>query len=215
MLDRVIYSQPEGRQPVQGVVALPEQTQVRQRNPVTVLVNRGLRTVNARPVAPMPSQGGMSAARALLHTPEGGISWLETKLYDPPSKAWQELIEAEKRGDSKYKAERMLTRDSILLSAFSTDKDGSPTVAAFGFSEGFDDEAPAGEDGRSLMSKVLTTAVDWLRERPPAPDIAPKSYGEYLPPKNVSTTHILHLPVFSTLVGIVVLGLGVWVYRRK
>jgi hypothetical protein len=215
LLKTAIYSEPDGKLASNKLLGFPDELAKKERNPVAVLNSRGLPIADVRPVAPKPGEGGQPTSRGLMRTQNGRYSWLENKIYNPAGSAWQEILAADKRGDVAYQKERNLTQQPIWVAAYSTNTESSPVVAAFGFSDGFEDDAPVGDDGRSVMSKLMSTTVDWLRERPPAPDIAPKSYGEYIPAKGISTTNLIHVPVFSILIGIVLLGLGVWVYRRK
>ena len=210
--DRVIYSEPVNRLPPDVTLMLPTPAAARQRNPVAIAGADGLIARPARPVATAPTAGPRGTAQPLLYVRAAGATWLEKSVISPPSKAWQDMYASGQRKDAAYQRERDVNNPERYTAAAAMDADRKPVAAVFGFADGLSDEA-ADADGGAVG--VFKAAVGWLRERPAAPDITPKEYTVYTPKKTADGGMLFTVPVFGTLIAIVLLGLGVWAVRRK
>ena len=87
-------------------------------------------------------------------------------------------------------------------------------MAVFGSGEAFADDTRRGRLV-DLNAQLVVTTVNWLRDRPAVANIATKPYGLYVPNARASEVQVFWLPVGVTLMGVIALGLGVWVFRRK
>jgi hypothetical protein len=100
--------------------------------------------------------------------------------------------------------------------------DGPPRLVVLGDSSFISNEVLAGRAGReegsataSAYYDLFASAVAWLRERPSSMGIEPKDRGSYTMKQNANLTAMLLLPLGLMSLGIVGLGLGVWVVRRR
>lgn len=218
LFDRQIYAMPTESVGADLLTVGPMPSEVKQRNPLALAVASNPRTRNVRVV--QPTEGGgrarLGGGRTVTVAADARITWLETKRFAPPRKAWDDLDRAARQGDQQYAAERQVARGGAPWSVgmYALDNaDSKPAVAVFGFAEGLTDDTADADGGRAGV--LLSAGVNWLRERPPEPDIAPKQYVDYIPRKGVSEAQLVYLPVAGTLLVIVLLGLGVWAVRRK
>lgn len=211
LADRVLYNRPIAENaPPDVVVVKPVRSAVEQRNPMALAAANGIITRFARPVR--PAQDARGGPQAVLDAAPSGYTWQEKGVIDPPMKALNDLVS--NRQNAAYLQERRFsTQDVPPLGVVTTDNDGKPVAAVFGFADGLSDEGAADDGGRTTA--VFKASVGWLRERPPAPDITPKEYTEYTPRKGVSESMLFWVPVCGTLLAVVAIGLGVWAVRRK
>jgi hypothetical protein len=73
-------------------------------------------------------------------------------------------------------------------------------------------------DTAPLTFDLVGVTVDWLRGRPSiaAVEIKAKEYSEYrFPGAAVDASRLVWLPLWLSLLGVIGLGAGVWVIRRK
>jgi len=213
VVDRAIYTQPTSdKSPPDKVIVGVSGDAVRQRNPMALAAATGIEARGTRPV--YPTAEARSTAQPIMGVATEGVTWLEKGVIDPPMQAWRDLRAAGERRDVAYMRERQVNnQEAPLVGVLTTDQGGKPVAAVFGFADGLSDEGAGADGGR--MAGVFKASVGWLRERPPAPDIAAKEYDEYTPKKGVSGHSLLTLPLVGTLLTIVLLGLGVWAIRRK
>jgi gliding motility-associatede transport system auxiliary component len=68
---------------------------------------------------------------------------------------------------------------------------------------------------RDAYLGLFTAALDWLRERPSNIGIKPRKYEFYRLEKDTSVARLYWTPVLLVCLGIVALGTGVWVVRRR
>lgn len=211
LLDRVVYSKPSEKKPADWSQVLAEKGAVDVQNPVALATDRGFDARTPRPLIPLNAPGrepvgrGVAGSSRFVLFATGPTLWVEGQLVNPPQKAWADFEAANQRGEPKRSSVQM------PVAALAFDTDGKPAAAVFGFGEGLTDDSADGGRG----ARLLTASLDWLRERPPAPDITPKEYVDYLPKKGVSEHMLFTVPVAGTLLAIVLLGLGVWAVRRK
>jgi hypothetical protein len=213
LVDRAVYTRPIAENaPPDVVIVRAGKAAVEQRNPVALAASNGLITTGARPVRTSPDARG--TAQPILGVSTAGFTWLEKGVIDPPMKALNDLLAADQRRNTAYLQERQVTNQNPpSVAVITTDSEGKPVAAVFGFADGLSDEPTIDDGGRA--GAVFKASVGWLRERPPAPDITPKEYAEYTPKKGVSENMLFWVPVCGTLLTIVAIGLGVWAVRRK
>jgi hypothetical protein len=215
-VDRAVYTRPTDTLAADVVKVGPFDPELKRRNPLALAVAAGPRTRGVRVVEPA-GQGGRGpagSAHTAVITTDTRLVWLEGKTFTPAKAAWDALEAAVQRGDQRYVDLRAAGSGTPWsVGVYATDAEGKPAVAAFGFAHGLTDDTYDADGGRTAV--LFAASVNWLRERPPEPDITPKEYVEYLPRKEASPHMLFTVPVFGTLLAIVLLGLGVWAVRRK
>ena len=215
LVDRAIYTQPpDERTPADVALVGPDREAVARRNPIALAAEDGFYVRKARPLRIPAAPGRGLSTRPFMGVAGQRAIWLEKGVIEPPNKAFRDLVAAVEREDAGYYTERQLNQQANrTVGALTTDAEGKPVAAVFGFADRLSDDGSR-EDGGTTAG-VFKASMGWLRERPPAPDIAPKEYDQYSPKKGVSEHTLLTLPLVGTLLAIVLLGLGVWAVRRK
>lgn len=96
---------------------------------------------------------------------------------------------------------------------------GKPLFAVFGFDSLFTDQGLRefrSENAIEANLTLFTGVVDWLRERPAAIGIKPRVHASFsLDPRTVSQGRLVLTPTLWFALGVIGLGLVVWVVRRK
>jgi hypothetical protein len=211
IIDQALYTRP-GRTPANVSLAIPFDDALTRRLPPALAVEDGLLMPNARPVIAI---GAGAQSAQLLMTTDGGLVWFEKSLSEPPNKAFDDLVNAQQRGDKDYMRRRQLTQGLVPLALAGKQPDRGLQVAVFGFGDGFADTAPVGADGDNIMHTLLLATINWLRDRPAAPDISTKEYTVYVPNKNVNYLNLFWAPLVAIPLGVLMIGVGVWAVRRK
>ena len=206
-----VYQEPRNNRPSEFVLIQAMARDARKVSPIHRYIGEDPVEPNrVRAVVPSREPTERGGANLLMASMQG-LSWIEPEVGQDPAQVWQALVAADKRGDGDYKNRRRLGQSSIPVAAYADDRKGQTLAVVFGFADGLNDA----DRNRPFMSRLLTTTADWLRDRPAAPDINPKTFISYTPKKGVDTTRLLWVPVLGTAMLIVVLGLGVWIARRK
>ena len=190
---------------------------VDSRNPIALTFRtRTLVLTNCREVHPLgrnPS-GAFNVDLLLATFPPKRITWLESSPAANPGKTLQEfrsdasVVEAKDATDSRNRIV------GVLVSEGSTSR-----AVVLGTGDAFADPGarggPAAGANADKNAELLAASVNWLRDRPAVANIPGKTFGEYNPPKTADDVRIFWLPVGITLLGVIALGTGVWVSRRK
>lgn len=212
---RYIYSDPDERQQFRlgytDLIAGVTQEAADVRNPIAMeyLPPRAAILWNCQEVRPARTPpGGPFATKALFVTTPR-LSWLEESPVVNAEKAMLDML---KSPDLIRQKNASADRGRVVAAVVSEGAAGR--VIVFGSGDSFSDD-PNHNRIVDLNARLLTLTVNWLRDRPPVANIATKPYGLYLPNEKTSEVQVFWLPVGVTLMGVIALGLGVWVFRRK
>jgi hypothetical protein len=98
--------------------------------------------------------------------------------------------------------------------------EGAPRMVVIGDSYFASDQAlvgrgAGGDDAPSVGYDLFASAIAWLREKPSSMGIEPKDRGSYTMRQNTNLVAMLLLPMGLLSLGIIGLGVGVWVVRRR
>jgi hypothetical protein len=161
-------------------------------------------------VLPAPPGGSQPTAEVLFATyPASRITWLEPDPVANPAKAFADMLESQDLLTAK-KASRRTRSIGVLVS-----EGNKGRLAVYGSGEAFADpdrrRGPQTQDAAELFAAT----VNWLRDRPDVANIANKPYSTYQLSRGADSIRLLWLPWASALLGVLALGLGVWVFRRK
>lgn len=216
LIDRAVHvkSRDPNRSP-DSVDVKPTPASVQARNPMALAATAGLTARSPRAVGPSRGGGRGTVTQAFMVAQNDEYIWLEKGLFDPPKKAWEEILAANDREDGRYLQERMVNGEiSFTVAAVVADggTEPKPVAAVFGFADGLGDDRAA-DGGRT--ARVFKAALAWLRERETPPDTGTREYVDYLPPKGVDNSRLFWVPLVGTLAAIALFGLGVWAVRRK
>ncbi|HET6576092.1 MAG TPA: Gldg family protein, partial [Fimbriiglobus sp.] len=211
-------------EPLQGVtyneaITALSATLVQSRNPLALaFLRRPLVMPDCRKVMPAGPARGPRRVEPLFVTVPDRFTWLETDPLINPTRRWRELLRPENK---QLRGERELTGDprvlSVLVSEMPADAsagEAAPTarVAVYGSGTFFADPPPARRPNQPADLFVAT--LDWLRDRPVV-TIPDKAYGRYEMKPGADATRLLYLPVGLTVLGILAVGFGMWVFRQK
>ncbi|HEY8503873.1 MAG TPA: Gldg family protein, partial [Gemmataceae bacterium] len=90
-----------------------------------------------------------------------------------------------------------------------------PRLAVFGSSYFLSDAFPARLGQAPTYFALFAATLDWLRERPTNIGIEPRVYNVYRLSEDATTNRLLVMPLLLVALGILGLGTGVWVSRRR
>jgi hypothetical protein len=162
-----------------------------------------------RVVRPQPAPGGAFTAETILQVPfdEGPV--VATSNLLEVQRADQFLGGLIRRNEL---ANRALTEPPSVAVAV-TDKDQKPRLIVMGtslFITNYNMQSNA-----TGAYDLQVSFLEWLAERPGGMDIRPKETGTYTIDPDISRAQIVFLPAWLMVVGIIGLGTGIWIVRRR
>ena len=161
-------------------------------------------------LVPAPPGGPGPAAELLFGSQPGPITWLEADPPANPGKLFEELL-----NDPEQQVRKKATQRRPWPVAAIASEGGAGRLAVFGSGEAFADPDRRAARPSDAAADLVAVTVNWLRDRPAVANIAAKDYRTYTLDRKASDTALLWLPVGAVLFGILALGIGVWVFRRK
>jgi hypothetical protein len=214
----------------QRVIAImnPERS-VRQHNPVVdsfpfpsafVLYNI-TRTVEAKPAGPQSNPRYRSELMMIVPQLQQQAAWAETNLQTDPVTLIQEYNrkgELEKKIASDHLPVAVAVTENIPSAAggphAGMQGDEKPRLIVFG-NGSLVSNILVDKSNRTLNYDLFASCVAWLRERPTNIGIEPKNRDSYAFPVDANVGRMVGLPAMLMVVGIIGLGTGVWVVRRR
>ena len=156
-----------------------------------------------------------SSAVYFMATESNRLSWIEPAKSTDPIATLKAMNDENEEKRTALRRQYNLMRNARGLAAISLDGD-TGRVAVFGSGEAFADARDRNAEGFATANReMLAATVNWLRDRPTAANIVGREVAEYRPNKQMSITTALFVPLFGTVAGVIALGLGVWMARRK
>jgi hypothetical protein len=199
---------------------------LRSRNPVAAaFAGRGFLLYNVRLVqaaSPPPNRPDANRYRVepLLLIPAQDAIWTESQLRTDPIEQKRALLKL-----SPQEIQRKLSQDDLSVGVVVTEQGSPPDPHTMAPTEGTPRLAVIGD--ASLASNLsierganqydlFYSILSWLRERPSDIGIEAKKQDVYdVDPVNVNFARMVWLPAALMFVGIIGLGAGVWVVRRR
>ena len=209
--DRYILSESDGRLGYTELVLRPVKTARDAGNPVAAALTQPVIVRNCRPVAPAPAPpGGLTVTTVFADQPP--VSWLEEDLPADPGRAFEELL---KSPDAQ--ARKSAGAGAFRPLAVTVADAGVGRAVVVGTGDSFADPDPKEPQLRGVgtAADVFGAAVGYLRDRPPAAEVAAKTYGTYTLSPDADAARLLVLPGVIGTAGVAALGVGVWMLRRK
>ena len=140
---------------------------------------------------------------------------------DPASIAEQIRVERERNGNQTA-LEKKLTKAPVPFAAYAGEmvQDGDtmrerPRLLVIGTDWFILDDAVLKTPSPGVYAMQMGRVFDWMREKPKGMLIEPKALGTYSLPKDPDGVALLVLPISLLSLGILGLGVGVWVARRR
>jgi hypothetical protein len=208
-------------------------------NPVAAAFSEQLfYMINVCPVEPTPqapNQFGGASYRAeplmVALSPRG--LWTSPRIDADPEQLWEEMIK-DPRNEKLRVPISMFTAVAVSeggmefnpMAPHPMPKESTPRLLVFG-SAWFLSDANLGGPGsqRDRMGRsaqagypyydLFASSLAWLRERPSSIGLDPKERKEFRLKEGANINRMTDLPFGLMLVGIVGVGLGVWVVRRR
>jgi hypothetical protein len=190
----------------------------------TVFIFRNVRTVE--PGAAPPPGGSGAAVDKLMVAPVQVACWVETDFDRDPVSLAERLRDA----DGAELRAKMLSRKDLCLAVAVSDSAGAaprdaahagmlkdtPRMVVFGNAGWITEESLAGGRG-TLRMDLFNSCISWLREKSSIGQVIPpkkrKEYELGIPPQEANK--LKYLPLALMMLGIIGLGTGVWVVRRR
>jgi hypothetical protein len=206
-------------------------TNPKSPNPVAKAFNpdRGQQTVflfhNCRTVEPLADKpGGGFAAEQLMMVPKQYGFWAETNLNRDPVRRAEAVRDNEELQDKLFGGKPLCIAVAVSESAGGgAPRDmahaglikETPRMVVFGAAEWIGDDALAG--GGATRLDLFNSLISWVREKSSiGKKIEPKKRKEYelgIAPQDAG--RLVWLPLGLMLLGVIGVGTGVWVVRRK
>jgi hypothetical protein len=237
--DRILRPVQGGR-PNEVYVMANQNPDVRARNPLAANLNDRVPMIDLRPVQAHASErpgapGRYQTDTVLLTAPpiiqlNGAPVWAE-----PDLRSAQQIIN-EFTGD-KLRDLRQKLRETLPVGVAVSDAapfdptdphagmmrgprgEGTPRVLAIGNARFASDASLLGGGGGQGAGaagyELVANGLAWLREKPSSIGITPKDRGIYKMKEGTDVDRMVSMPFYLMALGIVGLGLGVWVVRRR
>ncbi len=189
------------------------------RNPIALAFSdRVLVLPDCREVAPVNNPANRFRAEPLFLTNPQRYTWLESDPPTNPARTWEELRQA---ASADLRRAKQFSRSPRSLSVLVSEppepgaKGANPTarVAVYGSGSFFADPDRRGRTSQT-PAELFAATLDWLRDRPVV-NIANKNYHQYTLKAEPDAARILYLPVGVTVLGVLAVGFGMWVFRQK
>jgi hypothetical protein len=210
-LSLVAVTAPNSQNPIAKAFNSPDQQ--------TIFQFRDVRTVE--PLSDKPG-GALTVDRLLLVPPQYGF-WAEPRLGQDPSVLAAALREDEDRMDKVFRGKPLCIAVTASETSGGAPRDmahaglnkETPRMVVFGAADWINDESLTSRAASRM--DLFNSCVSWLREKSSIGQIIePKKRKEYelnIPPQE--TTRLYFLPPALMILGIIGLGTGVWVVRRR
>lgn len=212
--DMAVYAEPAGRLQARSLITIINPNLLNERNEIALSFDEsGFLLENCRPIISGQSQPGVRAQPLLLSDPQR-YTWIETEVLPNPELTWSEIIRSQSREMISRKQVARVYRPLGAVATEQSEDKQLGRVVVIGSGTFADNQV---RSGRSVAAQVdlFAASVNWLRERPAVANIPAKRYDQYTPPQSSSEVRVYWFPVALTLGGILALGVGVWVLRRK
>jgi ABC-type uncharacterized transport system len=141
---------------------------------------------------------------------------------DPAVIADQVRREFEQTKSDKTIREKLITNQPVPFAAYAAErieKDGKlsdrPQLLVIGTDWFASDDALRNTRNPQLYIAIMGAMIEFVRERPRGMLIEPRELGTYNLPKDPDGVGLLVLPIGLVVLGILGLGVGVWVSRRR
>ena len=159
-------------------------------------------------------------AQTLMQTM--GTVWRESNLRGDIAQIWSDIVKSNDAGNK-------LTEEPISVAVMVSEpapmnpadphaalrsNAQKPRLLVFGDAS-FASNVFASDRGGQSTVDVLTSGIDWLRERPDSVGIEPKKRDFYSISPTASLSKLILLPGLLAAIVIIGLGTGVWVVRRR
>jgi hypothetical protein len=210
-----LYAQPSNRSAARSMLGGMNPALIKERNPIAQSYgDRQMPFINNRAIDLLsnPPPNG-SRAQPIYLSSESRATWREPEVLRNPEKEFENIVK--NASQELFARKQILSPDeSQILAALSSDENGG-RVIVFGTGELFSDDFTARNFREPIQAELLAGCCNWLVKRPEAANVVSKPYGYWVPPANVEATRVFFLPVGIVLLGILAVGAGVWVFRRK
>jgi hypothetical protein len=212
---------------------VPTKANRRSNNPIAEMFARwggyvampNARTVESRPTNPNPSMSRFSGES--LFQAARGFCWAETNLRAEPSALVESIMNNEEELRKRFSPNAAELSVAVTVGepqppkendphAFMRPPEVRPRAVVFGSSDWALNQYTTEGSGRPNYD-LFASSLSWLRERPSNIGLEPKKRPIYVL-SNVDddvVTRMRFLPVVVMLIGILGLGTGVWLVRRR
>jgi ABC-type uncharacterized transport system len=168
---------------------------------------------DTRPVRPVQAPpGGPKRVNFLMATDM--VTWQESDYNLSPA----QLIAA-MNADPQLRQQKKVSSRPVPVAAAVVDSVGEkgakrPRALVFGADTFLQDQTPVPAGPEEFRQLLVSDGIDWLRERSASTGITPRKVGVFTVEKPIDWTSQLVLMAMVS-VGIAVLGIGVWLSRRR
>jgi|GEM_PF-5093848 len=183
---------------------------------------------DSRVIAPINAPQGNMRARRLLATPNGLDVWQESNYGTNPEATFEQFPRDPKLVASKKPQYQALVGVLVSESTAPPGPPGSPPpppapgdiprMVLMGTGDCFSDGFLSDPKKRLVPSdytELFKGLVDWVRNKPEAIGVKAKEYKVFALNQNASESRVIWIPLALICLSSIVMGIGVWVLRRK
>lgn len=207
-----LYNQPTQRMPPNYVNVGVTRSGVTIRMPTALALQEMIFPIPDTQVIDASREGANPEIQAttILATAEG-ITWLEPTRPADPVKVFTDMVEAQ---DRELIMRKQVDRRSRPIGAVASEN-GVGRVVVIGSGALFSDDYAQRIGEGNPAAQILSTSLDWLRERRDVPDVVNKPFEFYTLPSEYDGIRLYMLPLLLAVLALGALGAGVWVVRRQ
>jgi hypothetical protein len=108
-----------------------------------------------------------------------------------------------------------LSREPLGVAVTVASDAGKPRMVVFGDADFLNNASQGQTELARAYYSLFLGALDWMTERENVGGLTPKETTTYTLPRGVNESRLIFLPTWLMMLGIVGLGAGIWVVRRR
>jgi len=175
---------------------------------------------NVRPLEKLPRPNDLLETNELLFTSPGRPTYRDDNYSSSPDAILERIIKEQQQNKITTATEMMVSKQPLPfgVAVLERGRDANkqrPIALVLGTDSFCNDEVLAKLRSPQTYIAQMGQFLDEVRERSQGMNIEPRALGLYTLPRNLNGTGLFILPLSIIFLGILALGGGVWITRRR